>query len=66
MPDERSEAYRALFRYELDEEVLTDIQRSADQGMALGSERFKEEIERLSGRRVVNLKCGPKGKAGAG
>jgi len=45
---------------------LTDIQRSADQGMALGSERFKEEIERLSGRRVVNLKCGPKGKAGAG
>jgi len=65
-PAERSEAYRALFRYELDEEVLTDIQRSADQGMALGSVRFKEEIERLSGRRVVNLKRGPKGKAGAG
>ncbi|PLX62601.1 MAG: hypothetical protein C0630_05150 [Sedimenticola selenatireducens] len=26
---------------------------------------FKEEIERLSGRRVANLKRGPKGKASA-
>jgi len=34
--------------------------------MALGNEYFKEKIERLSGRRVVNLKRGPKGKIGAG
>uniref|UniRef100_UPI003AAF39C2 transposase n=1 Tax=Sedimenticola hydrogenitrophicus TaxID=2967975 RepID=UPI003AAF39C2 len=60
---ERSEAYRALFRYELDWGVVKDIRRSADQGMALGNERFQEEIERLSGRRVIHLKRGPKGKA---
>lgn len=65
-PAERSEAYRALFRHELDEELLTNIRRSAHQGMALGNKRFKEEIERLSGRRVVNLKRGPKDKAGSG
>ena len=63
---ERSKAYRELFRYELDQEVLMDIQQSTDKGMALGNECFKEEIERLSGRRVVNLKRGPKGKAYAG
>jgi hypothetical protein len=31
-------------------------------GMALGSERFKSEIERLAGRRVVPMKRGPKPK----
>jgi len=30
--------------------------------MVLGSERFKQEVERLSGRRVVNYKRGPKPK----
>jgi putative transposase len=65
-PAERSEAYQALFCYELDDEALTDIRQSAYQGMALGNERFKEEVERLSGRRVVQLKRGPKVKAGTG
>jgi len=65
-PTKRSKVYRALFRYEIEQEVLTDIQQSTDKGMALGNERFKEEIERLSGRRVVNLRHGPKARADTG
>lgn len=58
--------YRALFRYELEPGVLADIQQSTDKEMAHGNARFKDEIERLSGRRVVSLKPGPKRKDGSG
>jgi putative transposase len=58
----RAENYRALFRGHIDENLLTHIRRSVNQGMVLGNDRFKEEVERLSGRRVETLKRGPKPK----
>lgn len=65
--EQRTAAYRELFRGQLDSEILDSemlntIRQSTNQGMALGNERFKEEIERLAGRRVTPMKKGPKPK----
>lgn len=49
---ERQAAYRELFRAHVDDDLITDIRASVNKGLALGSERFKDEIERLLGRRV--------------
>ena len=62
-PEACATAYRALFRGYLDKPILTRIRQATNQGMALGNERFQEEIERLAGRRVKPLKRGPKPKA---
>jgi len=58
--EEREGAYRALFKGNLDTNTLIEIRLSTNKGMALGNERFQQEIERLSGRRVTSLKRGPK------
>lgn len=60
--ESRSAAYRELFKAHLEPEKVKEIGRTINTGIALGNERFKEEIERLSGRRVVPLRRGPKGK----
>ena len=44
--EERQQAYRGLFRTELDASELTAIRDAANRGWPLGSERFKDEIER--------------------
>ena len=59
---ERAAAYRALFTGHLDTPLLAQIRHASNSGLALGNERFKEEVERLSGRRVELLKRGPKAK----
>ncbi len=59
---ERATVYRELFVGHLDIPTLTEIRRAANQGMALGNDRFKIEVERLTGRRVTPLKRGPKPK----
>jgi len=61
-PQGRARAYRSLFRGHLDEKLIHDIRQATQQGMVLGNDRFKQEIERLSGRRVTTLKRGPKRK----
>lgn len=61
--DKRASAYREIFKGHLDDELIMQISDATDQGMALGSERFKQEVERFSGRRVVSYKRGPKPKA---
>ena len=50
--DRRLAAYRALFNTHLASNLATEITLSINQGWALGSERFKNEIEALYGRRV--------------
>jgi len=50
--DERRENYRSLFRAHLDEELVTEIRKSVNTGLVLGSERFKDEIESNLKRRV--------------
>lgn len=57
---ERYTNYLNLFVGHFDTEVLSDIRKSTQKGMALGNNRFKSEIETLSGRRVKGLKRGPK------
>ena len=55
---ERRLAYRRLFNTYIDEKLVEDISLAINKGMALGSERFKDEIEELYGRRVKHAKMG--------
>jgi len=56
---ERQKRYRALFDSCIDEDMLADIRQSVNRGLALGSERFRKQIEALGGRRQSLLKRGP-------
>lgn len=56
----RQQAYRALFLGQFDDEIVGEIRDATHSGMALGNDKFKHEIEVLSGRRVRVLKRGPK------
>ena len=62
---QRTASYRALFETGMDNTLLGDIRESTNKGLALGNDRFKGEIEALTGRRVTPGKRGPK-KAGEG
>jgi len=54
----RQAAYRDLFLGHLDDEAITRIRKATNSGMALGNERFKDEIELLAKRRVRPKKAG--------
>ena len=56
--DARMEQYRELFSHQVEEKLLTEIREGLNKGMALGSERFKEEVEALTGRRLKPKKVG--------
>lgn len=56
--DDRQENYRALFIHSIDGELVTEIRNATKQGMALGNEQFKLEIEELTGRRMRVIKTG--------
>ncbi|BDX01450.1 hypothetical protein MACH16_01980 [Marinomonas pontica] len=56
----RAKRYQALFKYHIPEEELVWIRSATHSDMALGNERFKEQIERLTGRRVMPRKRGSK------
>ncbi len=56
--NERQASYRELFKHHVDGKLLEDIRLAVNKGMALGSERFKTEIESLSGRRMTAKKMG--------
>ena len=63
---DRTAAYRALFMGQLDTTILNQIRIATHQGMALGSDRFKQEVEQLAQHRVSPLKRGPKPKQSLG
>ncbi|MEE9346530.1 MAG: hypothetical protein V3U88_13065 [Methylococcales bacterium] len=48
---ERQCAYRQLFRAAIERSDLDVIREATNQGWVLGNNRFRERIERLSGRR---------------
>lgn len=50
--EERCREYRELFSAHVDEEMTDDIRSSTNKGLAFGNDRFKDEIEQLTGRRV--------------
>ncbi|QRV22478.1 transposase [Marinomonas foliarum] len=56
----RAKRYQALFKYHIPEEELGRIRSATHSDMALGNDRFKEEIEKLTGRRVTPRKRGRK------
>ena len=61
----RRAAYRALLNQSLREDTFSEIRGAVNRGLALGSEKFKTEIELLHGRRVTPRKAGrPKKKKG--
>jgi putative transposase len=60
---ERQVRYRSLFEGHIEADLLADVRLSINQGLALGSEKFRKEIEELGGRRQNLLKRGPRPKA---
>jgi len=55
---DRQAAYRLLFRAAVSNDDLRAIRECRHKGWALGSERFKKEIERLTQRRTVSKGVG--------
>ncbi|MCU7958514.1 MAG: transposase [gamma proteobacterium symbiont of Bathyaustriella thionipta] len=56
--DTRLKNYRALFSSHVEGSLLEDIRSGLNKGMALGDDRFKDEIEALTGRRLKPKKVG--------
>ncbi|MBA1444514.1 MAG: transposase [Chromatiales bacterium] len=56
---QRAERYRGFFKGHHDTEQFQKIRDSTNMGMALGNDRFKAELEELTGRRVTPCKRGP-------
>ena len=59
-PPARTAAYRALVEQELSRQLISDIRDALNTGLVLGNERFREEVEQLTGQRQQHLKRGPK------
>jgi putative transposase len=57
---ERLSLYRDLFKVHLDSVLMSDIREAVNKGLALGNNRFKDQVEALTGRRVTPGKRGPK------
>ena len=49
--DGQAAAYRHVFRYHLDEEMVSELRLAVNQNQPLGNERFYETIERMAGQR---------------
>ena len=56
--DERQDAYKALFRTDVDEEILREIRDATNGNYALGSKRFQAQVEATLGRRAIRGKAG--------
>jgi len=61
-PTERMSSYRKLCSEVLDSEVLDDLRKATQRGLAFGGNRFKDQIEATFGRRVRPEKPGRKTK----
>ena len=55
---QRQISYRCLFTHQVEGKLLEDIRKSINKGMAIGTNRFKLEIETLTGRRMKAKKIG--------
>ncbi|WP_208597708.1 hypothetical protein [Desulfogranum mediterraneum] len=55
---ERRNRYRALFAQQVEGRLLTKVRANTNKGLAVGTHRFKKEIEKLNGRRVKARKRG--------
>jgi hypothetical protein len=48
--DKRRKKYRELFKHHFSDTVLEQIRKATNKGMIVGNDRFREEIEALTGR----------------
>lgn len=58
----RKAAYRNLFKQEIDGKLIADIRHALNTGLVLGNDKFRNEVEVLTGQRQHHLKRGPKPK----
>jgi putative transposase len=65
-PAARRSAYRQFFAQELSARVLNDIRDALNTGLVLGNDRFRAEVEQLTGQSQQHAKRGPKVKCSAG
>lgn len=56
--DERMRNYHALFTHHVESDLLDEIRSSTNKGEAIGLDRFKDDIEVLTGRRLKAKKMG--------
>lgn len=56
--DKRRKNYRELFKHHFSDTVLEQIRKATNKGMIIGNDRFRQEIEALTGRRVKEKKRG--------
>ena len=56
--NERRQAYRHLFRYHMDEEMITDIRQAWQTGTPLGNDWFKTQVEQMLKMKVGYVKRG--------
>lgn len=56
--EDRRAAYRALFRAHLEEAALDNIRKAVQQGLPLGNDRFREQVEAALGRRFMSKRRG--------
>tara|TARA_R110002095_G_C4165794_1_gene231322 strand:- start:538 stop:801 length:264 start_codon:yes stop_codon:yes gene_type:complete len=56
--EKRLDAYRALFKAHVGGELLEQIRDTVNKGLALGNDRFKDEVEKHYGRRIRPAKIG--------
>ena len=59
---ERQSRYRAMFTNKVEDDLVTNIRDCVNRGIALGSDKFRRQIEELGGRRQYLMKRGPKSK----
>ena len=55
---ERRQNYREFLSHQFDGELLKEIRDNINKGMAVGNDRFKEEIATMTGRRLKSKKRG--------
>jgi putative transposase len=55
----RLEAYRKLFVEDMNRELVLDIRKALNTGLALGNDSFRKEVEQLTSQRQHHLKRGP-------
>ena len=48
----RLKSYKELFKTQIEQALVEDIRLSLNKGLALGNDKFKDEIEYLTERRV--------------
>ena len=59
-PLQRAAAYREFFKTQLADKLIDDIRAAVNQGLVLGTDRFRAEVEQLTGQPQQPRRRGPK------